>query len=428
MVPAASGFHGSVFAGQDSMIDYHENFSMAFGTILSHKFRAFLTVLGIVVGVSTVVVIAAILSGVKNSVVSTIEELGTNNIIAFHMDVISTGRRSREQFMRKPLTVADAQAIGEQCPSVQDVAWVGVPFRTSVQIQYKGKKLRSAEFDGCSYNYATISNTKLANGRFFTQAEDLHKMPVTVLGPDAAEAMFFEADPVGKQILIQGHPFTVIGVAEKSKLGSLVSSADNFVLIPYGTFHKIMPWEDMHQLLIQSRNGLRAQALDETESLLRRRRGVKPSEASNFMLTTPDRIIQQLDSITAIIGTAIISISSVGLLVGGIGVMNIMLVSVTERTREIGVRKAIGATKRDIVFQFLFEAMTLTALGGLLGIILAIAISYLIVALVPALPATIPLWAVVTGLTVSIGIGLIFGVWPARKAAQLDPIESLRYE
>jgi len=402
---------------------------MAFGTLLSHKFRAFLTVLGIVVGVSTVVVIASILSGVKESIVSSIEDLGTNNIIAFHFNIAGTGRRpSREEFMRKPLTVEDGRAIEEQCPSVQEVAWLGMPFRTSVRIQYRGKTLRGADFNGCSYNYATVTNIRLANGRFFTQMEDSHKIPVAVIGPDAAEAMFYEADPVGKQILIQGHLFTVLGVAEKSKLGSLISAADNFVLIPYGTFHKIMPWEDMHQLYIQARPGVRPLALDETESLLRRRRGVKPSEPSNFMLTTPDRVIQQLDSLTAILGTVIIAISSVGLLVGGIGVMNIMLVSVTERTREIGVRKAIGATKRDIVFQFLFEAMTLTAVGGLLGILLAIAASYLIVALVPAIPAAIPLWAVITGLGVSIAIGLVFGVWPARKAALLDPIESLRYE
>ncbi len=261
---------------------------MAFGTLLTHKFRAFLTVLGIVVGVSTVVVIAAILSGVKESIVSSIEDLGTNNIIAFHLNIAGTGRRpSREEFMRKPLTVADGQAINEQCPSVQDVAWVGMPVRTSVKIQYRGKALRGADFNGCSYNYASITSIKLANGRFFTQSEDAHKVPVAVIGPDAAEAMFAEADPIGKQILIQGHLFTILGVAEKSKLGSLISAADNFVLIPYGTFHKIMPWEDMHQLYIQARPGLRPKALDETESLLRRRRGVKPSEAHQFHVDDP---------------------------------------------------------------------------------------------------------------------------------------------
>jgi len=189
-----------------------------------------------------------------------------------------------------------------------------------------------------------------------------------------------------------------------------------------------MPWEEFHELIIQARSGKRSQAMDEAESLLRRRRGVKHSEPNNFSLTTADTLVKQLDQFTAIIGLVAISISSVGLLVGGIGVMNIMLVSVTERTREIGVRKAIGATKRDIVMQFLFEAMTLTGVGGIFGIILAIAISFIVIAFLPSLPATIPLWAVITGLTVSIGIGLVFGVWPARKAAQLDPIEALRYE
>jgi putative ABC transport system permease protein len=189
-----------------------------------------------------------------------------------------------------------------------------------------------------------------------------------------------------------------------------------------------MPWEDKHILFIQAHSGMRSKAFDETESLLRRRRGVKREDANDFDLTTADRVIQQLDSILAGIGMVAIAISSVGLLVGGIGVMNIMLVSVTERTREIGVRKAIGATKKDIVLQFLFEAMTLTGIGGVFGIILAIGISYLIVALVPALPSAIPLWAVIAGLTVSVAVGLVFGVWPARKAAQLDPIEALRYE
>jgi len=208
----------------------------------------------------------------------------------------------------------------------------------------------------------------------------------------------------------------------------MIGEADNYVYIPYGTFHKMMPWEENHLLYIQARPGKRSQAMDESESVLRLRRKVKHSEPSNFTLTTSDMIIKQVNSFTAIIGLVVIAISSVGLLVGGIGVMNIMLVSVTERTREIGVRKALGATKRDIVLQFLFEAITLTSVGGVFGIIFAIAISLIIVALVPSLPATIPLWAVITGLSVSVAIGLIFGVWPARKAALLDPIEALRYE
>jgi putative ABC transport system permease protein len=411
------------------MIDYRENLTMAFDTLLAHKFRSFLTILGIVVGVLTVIVIASVLTGMRNSVVSQIEDLGTNNIFAFHLNTgVQVGRRSREEMKRKPLTIADALAIKEQCPSVQDVSWRGIPFNTRVQIQWKGKTLRNANFMGVSENYGTVANVKVGNGRFFTESEEKHRLPVAVIGPDSAEAMFALSDPVGKQILIQDHPFTVIGVSEKSKSGFLSSEEDNFVMIPYGTMRKMMPWEDKHILFIQARPGMRASAFDETESLLRRRRGVEPKESNDFDLTTADRVIQQLDSITAVIGLIAIAISSVGLLVGGIGVMNIMLVSVTERTREIGVRKAIGATKTDIILQFLFEAMTLTGVGGIFGIILAIGISYLIVFLIPALPAAIPLWAVISGLTVSIAIGLIFGVWPARKAAQLDPIEALRYE
>jgi putative ABC transport system permease protein len=189
-----------------------------------------------------------------------------------------------------------------------------------------------------------------------------------------------------------------------------------------------MPWEEMHLLYIQAKPGMRSQALDEAEYILRQRRRVKWAEPNNFTLTTSDTLIKQVNKFTQIIGIVAIAISSVGLLVGGIGVMNIMLVSVTERTREIGVRKALGATRRDIVLQFLFEAMTLTGIGGVFGILFAIIISLLVVALIPSLPAMIPLWAVFAGLSVSVAIGLIFGVWPARKAAQLDPIEALRYE
>jgi putative ABC transport system permease protein len=411
------------------MTNYRENLGMAMETLFAHKFRSFLTVLGIVVGVSVVIVIASLLSGVKASVVSEIENLGANNIFAFHLNMgMGRNRSTREERMRKPLTVEDAKAIRDQCPSVQDVSWLGVPFRTPVKIQYKSSTVRGGDFLGVSYNYSTVYNLKLANGRFFTQAEDDHRTSAAILGPDTAQALFANLDPIGKQILIQGHPFTVLGVAEKSKLGSMIGEADNYVYIPYGAFHKLMPWEDFHYLFIQARSGLRSQAMDEVESLLRRRRGVKRTEPNNFSLTTADTLVKQLNQFTSIIGMVAIAISSVGLLVGGIGVMNIMLVSVTERTREIGVRKAIGATKKDIVLQFLFEAMTLTGVGGIFGIILAIAISLIIVALMPSLPALIPLWAVITGLTVSVGIGLIFGVWPARKAARLDPIEALRYE
>ncbi|MDR0842646.1 MAG: ABC transporter permease [Acidobacteriota bacterium] len=409
------------------MVDYRENLKMAIDTLLTHKFRSFLTILGIVVGIFVVIVIASLLSGLRQSIVDQIESLGTNNIIAFHQQIMQVGgRRSQEERMRKPFKLTDAVAIKEQCGAVADVAWV-MP-GMGVQIQYKNHRLRGADFNGASANYGAVGNLKIEDGRFFSDYEERRRMAVAVLGPDAAEAMFDKADPIGKQILVGGRPFTVIGVTEKSKAGLLQSAADNFVLIPYGTLHRMIPWNDMILLYVQAKSGQRDQALDEVESLLRRRRGVGYNDANNFDLMTADKIIGRLDSLTATLGIAMIAISSVGLLVGGVGVMNIMLVSVTERTREIGVRKAIGASRRDIVLQFLLEAMTLSGIGGLLGIIIAALACGLIVWLIPALPASTPLWAVVTGLCVSIGIGLVFGVWPARKAAMLDPIEALRYE
>jgi putative ABC transport system permease protein len=410
---------------------HRENLAMAMQTIMAHKFRSFLTVLGIIIGVVTVIVIASILTGMRQNIITFVEEFGTNNIFAFHLGMgPSMGRRPREEWLRKPLTVEDALALRQQCPSVQDTTWEGMPWDMRMKIQYQGNVLRQFNFNGVPANYASVTNIKIAEGRFFSDLEDLHRLNVVVIGPDARQALFPILDPLGKQVLINGHPFTVVGTTEKSKGGFMGegNERDSQVLIPYQTFHKIMPWEDKHFIMIQAKSGMIKQALDESEGLLRRRRGVKPNEPSNFDLSTADRFIQQFDSITAQVGLIAIAISSIGLLVGGIGVMNIMLVSVTERTREIGVRKAIGATRRDIVLQFLFEAMTLTGVGGILGVVLAAATSYIVMAFVPSLPASIPAWAVITGLTVSVAIGLIFGVWPARKAARLDPIEALRYE
>ncbi len=408
-----------------------ENVAMAFQTLMAHKFRSFLTILGIIIGVLTVVVIASILTGMRESIISIVQEFGTENIFAFHLGMGPRmgGRRPRDEMMRKPLSVADAQAIKEQCPSVQDVTWQGFARRTAVAIKYQGNVARDFSYSGVPANYAAVSNTAIATGRFFTETEDLHGMNVAVLGPDLKEALFPHSEPLGKQILINGHPYTVLGITEKSKAGAMGdNSRDRVVLVPYRSMMKMMPWEDWHFLLIQAQQGKLNSALDEVESLLRRRRGIKPNEPNNFDLSTADRLIQQFDAITASVGLIAIAISSIGLLVGGIGVMNIMLVSVTERTREIGVRKAVGATRRDIIFQFLVEAMTLTGVGGICGVVLAIATSYVVMALVPSLPASIPLWAVVTGFVVSVSIGLIFGVWPARKAAYLDPIDALRYE
>jgi len=412
-----------------------ETLRMAFDSVRGHKFRSFLTVLGIVIGVMTAICIASILTGMRQNIVSMIEDYGTNNIYAFHL---STGPRTgedRSERTRKPLTVADVEAIKTQAPAVEDVAWIapnvgynGGPFDDN--ITYQGKNYRWGNTQGVSPNHADLTNVVLREGRYITELDDQQRANVMVIGVNAAEALFPGMNNIpGAQVRMGGYNFEVIGVLEKRKAGFFgENEEDNAVYIPYRTAQKVAPAKGYLLMIIRGRTGQVNEALSQSEEILRRRRGVKFGDPNNFDIKTADKFIEQFDSITAMIGLVAIAISCLGLLVGGIGVMNIMLVSVTERTKEIGVRKAIGARRRDIVRQFLFEAMMLTFLGGVLGVVLATGISKLVMLLIPSLPAAIPMWAVITGLTVSIGVGLIFGVWPARKASRLDPIECLRYE
>jgi putative ABC transport system permease protein len=413
-----------------------ETLAMSFDSVRGHKFRSFLTVLGIVIGVLTAIVIASLLTGMRQSIIAIIEEYGTNNIYAFHL---STGPRTnvdRAERLRKPLTVADAEAIRAQASAVADLAIVspnvgysGGPFDDN--ITYQGHNYRWGNTSGVTPNYASITNITIREGRFITEMDEQQRSNVVVIGVNAADALFpgQNGNIAGTQVRIGGYNFEIIGVLEKRKAGFFgENEEDNAVLIPLRTAQKVAPARGWMLFIIQGRSGQLNEALTQAEDILRRRRNVKFDEPDNFDIKTADKFVQQFDSIFAMVGLLAIAISCLGLLVGGIGVMNIMLVSVTERTKEIGVRKAIGARRRDIVRQFLFEAMMLTFFGGIVGVLLAVGISKLIMLIFPSLPASIPTWAVVTGLTVSIGVGLIFGVWPARKASRLDPIECLRYE
>jgi putative ABC transport system permease protein len=280
-------------------------------------------------------------------------------------------------------------------------------------------------------NYADLTNVTIREGRFITQADDDQRRNVIVIGVNAAEALFpgKQENIAGTEVRMGGYNFEIIGVLEKRKNGFFgENDEDNAVYMPLRTAQKVAPARGWLLFVIKARSGQLNDALTQSEDILRRRRNVKFGDPNNFDVKTADNFVKQFDSITAMVGLIAIAISSLGLLVGGIGVMNIMLVSVTERTQEIGVRKALGARRRDITNQFLFEAMTLTFLGGTVGVLSAIGISKLIMLIFPSLPASVPAWAVITGLTVSIFVGLVFGVLPARKASRLDPIECLRYE
>ncbi len=405
---------------------------MALDSIRAHKFRSFLTVLGIVIGVMTAIIIASLLTGMRQSIVSIIEEYGTNNIYAFHLSTGFTNVSREEERTRKPFKEEDAEAIRRGAPAVETVASVLLVAWWDSTIQYQGKNYRRGQLQGVTANYADAANLSVAGGRFFTEAEDSNRRNVMVIGVNLVDALFPGKTPeqiVGTEVKLGGRPFEIIGVLEKRKNAIFgENDEDNSIYIPYRTARELSPRSEWVMLVIRAKSGQLRQALDQVEDILRRRRGVKFDEPNNFDLGTADKMVQQFDSITGMIGLIAIAISSVGLLVGGIGVMNIMLVSVTERTQEIGVRKAIGARRKDIVRQFLFEAVTLTALGGVIGVLLSVAVSRLVMLLIPSLPASIPTWAVTSGLVVSIGVGLIFGVWPAMKAARLDPIECLRYE
>ena len=251
-----------------------------------------------------------------------------------------------------------------------------------------------------------------------------------VIGWSIADALFLDhRSAIGTEVKMGGHTFEIVGILQRRKNAFLgENDEDNAIYIPFRTMRQISPGRHWMMLIIQSKPGKIHEALDQVEGVLRRQRGVKFNEPDNFDLGTADRFISEFDSITKLAGVIAIAMSSVGLLVGGIGVMNIMLVSVKERTPEIGVRKAMGARNQDITTQFLFEAMTLTFLGGVVGVLLAVAASEIIMFFVPSLPASVPLWAVMSGLLVSVAVGLMFGVWPARKASRLDPVECLRYE
>lgn len=402
---------------------------MAFATLHAHKFRSFLTVLGVVIGTVTVMVIASFISGLDQSFKSQIESFGTNTVFIYKFDPgIHTGRLTPEERMRKPISYDDAMAIKEQCPSVRYVA----PFLSPDDVQkvrYQDQELYITQVQGTTTDYERMSSVHISEGRFFTEAENQHRADVCVIGNDIADKFFPHLEALNKEIIVNDKPFTVIGVIEKQEnffAGDNDGGNQNrAVYVPYESMRKMFPAEKDHFVMAQAQEGKLSQSEDEIRSLLRRRRGVAYDAKDNFGLTTPDAIADQFHAITGGIAILMFAISSVGLLIGGIGVMNIMLVSVTERTKEIGVRKAIGARRRDILRQFLIEAISLTGSGGLLGIGIGWGLSLLVNLI---LPVYVPMWAPIAGISVSVGIGLGFGMWPAMKASRLDPIDALRYE
>jgi putative ABC transport system permease protein len=406
-----------------------ENLKQAMDTLRTHKLRSALTVFGVVLGVSVIMLVAALITGFDQQIQENIKQFGADTAFIARWDQgPDNDRRPLEERLRKPLTLDDAEAIKVSCPAVRNVTTYINWWEKPHIVRTKAGEVTGIDFRGVQPNFGEVyANASTLAGRFISEGDDLHRENVVMLGENVAPVLFPDTSAIGKDVMIDGQNFQVIGVVEKPKGLFGTGDEDRRVLIPYNTFRKIYPQSYENQIRVQAYPNQLDQAVDQVTDVLRRRRNVAYNAKNNFSIQTAEMQVQEFHNIVAMVAVATVVLSSIGLLIGGVGVMNIMLVSVTERTREIGVRKAIGARSSDITWQFLLEAMTLTGAGGVIALILVNGL-VLLIRLTLEWKGAVPLWAAAAGIIVSISIGLIFGVWPATKAAKLDPVEALRYE
>ncbi|MBL0311367.1 MAG: ABC transporter permease [Holophagaceae bacterium] len=415
-----------------------ENVKFAFRSMISQKLRSFLTLLGIVAGVATVISMVSFVVGFNNAVTESFSSFGTTLVQfqKFEPRFGGGGPIPEEQKRRRDLTIEDAEALkrlGTLAMAVSQERYLFGPGIGTVTVKNaSGKEANSPTICGTNPDYAPGNNSFVQDGRFLVDADLIHASRTCVLGPETAEVLFQKKDPINREVFINGVGFRVVGLLEKK--GSLFGGdADNILLMPITTFDSMWPQvknghgDNIHIATVPKDPAKIQEMTDQEVAILRARRGLKASEPNDFAIFTSEAQLKSFNQITSGIAGAMILIASIALLVGGVGVMNIMLVTVTERTREIGVRKALGATRNDIAMQFLVEAVSLTGIGGAIGIVVGLGIPML-VAVIFDFPAAAPFWSVLLGFGVSTAVGLVFGLWPALKAARQNPIEALRYE
>jgi len=414
--------------------EFGEIVQMATDTIRSNKLRSGLTVLGIVIGVAVVIGVSSIGRGLDDNVRDRFATVGSNVIFVFHEDPMIFGRMSAEMRARKELTMEDAEAL-QDLPHVRSVSALLRLFRPDIggtyTIKYQGRKATNTILEGNTASMINVEDLPLARGRWFSEFDDEHRSPVVVLCSDTAEELFGNQDALGKEVNIEGQLFRVIGTLGpiQSLFNGGKDPINNRVFFPLNTFKTMHPELKQYWIVVKATShDDMPKAMDEIREVMRRRRKVAFDKPDNFAMFTTESITEVWNQVTAGLFVGMFAISSVGLVVGGVGVMNIMLVSVTERTREIGVRKAIGARKNDILLQFTLEAIILTAVGGVVGILAGAILVWAIPAVWPSLPARLSMFWVTFGFSSAAAVGLVFGIYPAWKAANLDPIESLRYE